>query len=79
MKEVPMLLEMATQIRLQTVTDKNPENPTAHLRSIDTTIPLVFKFNQLYYERDKSTEFLFSSAELVQIHGNVGHDRPRST
>lgn len=43
------------------------------LHSLNNSIPLVFKFNHLYYESSNANEFLFSFAELAKTHKNFGH------
>lgn len=55
---------------------RHRKNPTANLRSLATTIPLVFRYNHLYYEPNTNAEILFSSAELAQIHRNLGYAPP---
>lgn len=78
MNHVPILLGLATQLRLHTVTDKNLQTPTSHIRTKNVTIPLVFKLNHLYSVTLNVNDFLFSSAELAQIHKNLGYAPPGS-
>lgn len=76
--DVQMIFGLSTQIRLWIVTEKNSESPKVHLRALNVTIPLIMKFNHIYYEGPSSNDFLFSSAELAKIHRNIVHAPPGS-
>lgn len=76
LNDIPILFGLATQIRLQNVTYKNHTSPRDHSRFRNVTLPLVHKFEHTYYSGDLDTDFLFYSAKLAQIHGNIGHAPP---
>ena len=68
-----MLLGITTQTNLRTVTDKDPQKPTANFQALGIVVPLVRKFGHLYYEHADTHDYLFSTTELAQIHRNLGH------
>ena len=71
--DVPMLIGLRTQTKLRALTDKDPQNLSITLRTLDITLPLVVKDQHLYYEGPPKGDYLFSSAELAQVHRNLGH------
>lgn len=72
--DVPMLLGIQTQMRLGMVTHKEVNNPYAEIKSVGTKISLTLKFGHLYYEAFMAnTDYVFSIAELAQVHRNPGH------
>lgn len=70
--DVPMLLGLSTQRKLRAITDKDPENSSVFFKAIGVRLPLVLKFGHLYYEGPPG-DYLFSTAELAQVHRNLGH------
>ena len=62
---IPMLLGLSTQQRLQAVTTKSADENKMQLRAIGVTLQLTFKKNHLYYEFGNTPLYLFSFAELV--------------
>lgn len=75
---VPMLLGLDTQTRLQAVTSKSEDQNRILFRKIGVTLKLTLKFKHLYYEFPTDTEILFSFIELAQMHKNFGHAPPGS-
>lgn len=70
-KDVSMIFGLATQSRLRTITHRNSHKSKAYLQALIVRIPLVFKFNNLYYENPNKNELLFLLAKLARIHGNA--------
>ena len=70
---IPMLIGLSTQQRLQAVTTKSAEENKMQLRAIGVTLQLTFKKNHLYFEFGNTPLYLFSFAELAQVHKNLGH------
>lgn len=78
--DVSMLLGLQTQMRLGMVTHKDVAHPYAEMKAVGITIPLTLKYGHLYYEAVneqthymENAEYLFSMAELAQVHRNLGH------
>ena len=69
-----MLLGLATQTNLRTVTDKEPKNPTATFKALGITIPMTRKLGHIFYEGSSENEYLFSVSKLAQVHRSLGHE-----
>lgn len=71
--EIPMLLEIETQKKLRTFTDRDPDYPTATFKAIASTVLLAKKFVNPYYKGPKTNDHLFSMSELAQVNRNLEH------